>query len=230
MNLLALDTSTENLSLALSIAGEITASDQLVGNASSAHVLPSIAQLLDQTNIALTDLDGIAYGEGPGSFTGVRIATGVTQGLAFGANLPVVGVVTLLALAEAAGTDKVITCLDARMCEVYHAAYIKQNGSWQTVSAPCVAKPDAVPRLAGDDWVGVGSGWKSYYDILRHTYAGQLQTIKPDLMPSAKAILRLATPIFVNGEAKPANEAMPLYIRNRVAYTTKERAERAALK
>lgn len=230
MNLLALDTSTEQLSLALSVAGDMTVSDQLVGNASSQHVLPKIQALLTQANIKLADLDGIAFGAGPGSFTGVRIAAGVTQGLAFGANLPVVSVSTLLALAEASGADKAITCLDARMGEVYHAVYEKDGGEWVEVMAPAVCKPELVPEVNGSDWVGVGSGWKTYPEQLSAAYEGQLGKTQPNLMPSAQAIIALASPAFARGDALPAKEAMPLYVRNRVAQTTAERAKAAANK
>lgn len=233
MNLLALDTSTEQLSLALSVNGVISHIDEMVGNASSAFVLPKIRLLLDEADLSMTDLDGIAFGSGPGSFTGVRIAAGVTQGLAFGANLPVVGIVTLLALAEASGADKVIACLDARMGEVYHAAYIRQDGEWHTQIEPGVYKPEMVPLLDSDGldgqhWVGAGSGWKTYPEVLQTVYKGQLTETLPDLMPSAIAILTLASPIFQRGEAVSANQAMPIYIRNRVAMTTLERQQAAA--
>lgn len=230
MNLLALDTSTEQLSLALSVAGEIHRFDELVGNASSQYVLPQIQALLAEANVALTALDGIAFGSGPGSFTGVRIAAGVTQGLAFGASLPVVSVSTLHALAQASGAEKVITCLDARMGEVYHGAYEKQAGEWIEVMGPTVCKPESVPAMLGADWAGVGSGWKTYADQLSAVYEGQLGATQPNLMPSAEAILQLAAPIFLRGDALSASEAMPLYVRNRVALTTAERAEVAAKK
>ncbi len=230
MKLLALDTSTENLSLALMIDGEIDTFDQEVGNASSAHVLPKIQKLLETANITLAELDGIAFGAGPGSFTGVRIAAGVTQGLAFGADIPVVNVGTLLALAEASGAEKVITCLDARMHEVYHAVYVKQSEGWQEVIAPTVCKPAEVPVVEGENWVGVGSGWKTYHDALAAVYGNQVMATQPELMPSASAIIHLALPQFLTGKALPANEAMPVYIRNRVALTTRERAQAAAEK
>lgn len=227
MNLLALDTSTEQLSLALSVDGVISHIDEMVGNASSAFVLPKIRLLLDEAGLSLTDLDGIAFGSGPGSFTGVRIAAGVTQGLAFGANLPVVGVVTLLALAEASGADKVIACLDARMGEVYHAAYVKQADKWHTQIEPGVYKPEMVPTVDGQHWVGAGSGWKTYPERLQAVYKGQLAEMQPDLMPTAMAILSLALPMIHRGEAVNAKQAMPIYIRNRVAMTTLERQQAA---
>jgi len=229
MNLLALDTSTEHLSLALSVDGQLHTFDEEVGNATSAHILPQIQILLNHADVSLSQLNGIAFGAGPGSFTGVRIAAGVTQGLAFGANLPVVGVCTLLALAEAANAERVITCLDARMGEVYHAVYEKKAGAWLEILAPSVCKPEAIPELQGESWVGVGSGFKTYCEELSAVYGAQLTAIQPNLTPSATAILKLASPIFERGNANSAHEAMPIYIRNRVALTTQER-EQAALK
>ena len=227
MNLLALDTSTEFLSLALQLGDKIVTHHQHAGQAASQLVLPQIQALLDSANIKLSDLDGIAFGAGPGAFTGVRVACGVAQGLGFGANLPVVGVNTLLALAEASGQDRVIACLDARMGEIYHAAFVKENGKWLAQSATTVCKPEAAPMLDGG-WIGVGSGWAVYGDILSNIYAENLvKTLPNDLhhkvTPSAKAILQLAAPIFAAGEAKSASQAMPIYIRNRVALTTIER-------
>lgn len=223
MKLLALDTSTEQLSLAVLVDGVIKLDEEIVGNASSAHVLPRIQGLLDQVGLALSALDGIAYGAGPGSFTGVRIATGVTQGLAMAQNLSVVGVPTLLALAEASGRDKVIACLDARMGEVYHASYERSKSGWQTVQAPGVYKPEQVPAIEANDWIGVGSGWKAYSDDLLTVYNNQVMDTMPESMPSAKAILQLALPQFEKGAGLPAEQALPLYVRNRVALTTKQR-------
>ena len=244
MNLLAFDTSTEFLSLALKLGDNTTTQHLHTGNASSQLILPQIQILFDAANIKLKNLHGIAFGAGPGAFTGVRVACGVAQGLGFGANLPVVGVNTLMALAEASGHRKVITCLDARMGEIYHAAFIKEGADWLEVSESKVCKPEGAPELDGTDWIAAGSGWAVYGEALSAIYA---QNLSPNLalnlnqslpqdsqdlygqtvhtpLPTAEAILRLATPIFVAGLAKPASEAMPIYIRNRVALTTLERA------
>lgn len=223
MNLLAFDTSTEFLSLALLKGEEVFTFDINAGQTHSQIILPQIRALLETANLQLSELQGIAFGAGPGSFTGVRIAAGVAQGLGFGANLPVVSICTLLALAEAAGEDQVIACLDARMGEVYHAAYARVAGDWQTVIAPGLYKPESVPTLIGAGWIGAGSGWQTYGEQLGAFYASQLQGVKPQLLPSASAIVHLAKPIFVKGNAKPASEAMPIYIRNRVALKTAER-------
>ncbi|HNV87406.1 MAG TPA: tRNA (adenosine(37)-N6)-threonylcarbamoyltransferase complex dimerization subunit type 1 TsaB [Methylotenera sp.] len=223
MKILALDTSTEFLSLALQVGDKSFSHYQNVGQTASQLILPRIQVLLDEAEIKLSDLDGIAFGAGPGSFTGVRIACGVAQGLGFGANLPVAGINTLMAAAEASGKDRVIACLDARMGEIYHAAYVKQNGAWHEVSATTVCKPEAAPALDGGDWVGVGSGWAAYGEVLSRIYAKNLSQILPDITPTAEAILQLGLPALAAGNAKPASEAAPIYIRNRVALTTRER-------
>lgn len=224
MKLLALDTSTEQLSLAVSVNGETFVDEAVVGNASSTHVLPKIQALLTAANVTMADLDGIAYGAGPGSFTGVRIATGVTQGLALAHNLPVVGVCTLLSLAQASDTDKVIVCTDARMGEVYHAVYQQSVEGWKAEVSPGVYPPEKVPPVEGEHWIGVGSGWNVYGDILKEVYGQQIAQVFGEAMPSANAILSLALPSFEKGEGQPASEAIPLYVRNRVALTAAQRA------
>jgi tRNA threonylcarbamoyladenosine biosynthesis protein TsaB len=225
VKLLAFDTSTEYLSLALMLEDRISMFDILAGQSHSQLILPQIDILLSDAGVRLKDLHGIAFGAGPGSFTGVRIAAGVAQGLGFGAGLPVAGICTLQALAEASGADKVIACLDARMGEVYHAAYVKNAGAWQTVIEPGLYKPDAVPVIEGSDWIGAGSGWQTYGEVLSHAYQQQLQDVLPELLPGASAILRLAQPMFASGKPLPAAEAMPVYIRNRVALKTAEREQ-----
>lgn len=225
MNILAFDTSTEYLSLALLKDKETFRYDCNAGQTHSQIILPQIQALLDSTNLQLSDLQGIAFGAGPGSFTGVRIAAGVAQGIGFGANLPVVSVCTLLALAEASGANKVLACLDARMGEIYHAAYEKMNDAWQCIIEPGLYKPAAVPTIKGADWVGAGSGWQTYAEQLSAAYTKQLRATQPQLLPTASAILKLALPIFAKGETKSASEAIPIYIRNRVALKTAEREQ-----
>lgn len=225
MKLLAFDASTEFLSIALRTDKQDYQLDLEAGQAASQLILPQIQLLLDKAQLNVNDLDGIAFGAGPGSFTGVRIACGVAQGLAFGANLPVVGVNVLTALAEASGADRVIAASDARMGEVYHAAYTRKNGNWIEVHAAGVYKPHDVPAVEGDNWIGVGTAWKVYGESLRQHYQQQVVSTWPEMTPKAEAILRLAMPIFEKGEAIPASEARPVYIRNRVALTSKEREQ-----
>jgi tRNA threonylcarbamoyladenosine biosynthesis protein TsaB len=225
MQILALDTSTEFLSLALSLDGRVFSRDIHAGQSHSTQILPVLRELLDEAKVSLNDLDGIAFGAGPGSFTGLRIACGVAQGLAFGSNLPVVEVSTLEALAQQSGEQKVITCLDARMGEVYYAAYEKNGQVWNEVHAPALYKPDQVPALIGNDWVGIGTGWTAYSEALQQAYAHQLKTapLTENVHPTAVAIAELALPLFAAGKAKPAHEVAPIYIRNKVALKTSER-------
>lgn len=225
MNLLAFDTSTEFLSIALQVDERLWSFNAEAGATSSQRILPEIESLLKQASIKLANLDGIAFGAGPGAFTGVRIACGVAQGLAFGANLPVVAVHTLMAVAEASGEQQVIVCQDARMGEIYFAAYAFKDAIWQTISPAIVCKPELVPALHGDGWVGAGSGWATYEPILQSKYASQLKTILPQVTPTAQAVLALAQPLFKAGLTQAAHEVAPIYIRNRVALTTQERTQ-----
>lgn len=225
MNLLAIDTSTEYLSLALQLGQQVLTFHEQAGPKASERILPEIQALLAQENVTLKDLDGIAYGAGPGAFTGVRVAVGVTQGLAFGAQLPVVGVNTLMAVAQASGENKVITCLDARMGEVYHAAFERVGNDWQTILPATVCKPEDVPSIKGDAWVGTGTGWQAYDAVLQSQYASQVTKQLPDVYPLATATLALAQPLFALGKTQAAHEAAPIYIRNRVALTSKEREQ-----
>jgi tRNA threonylcarbamoyladenosine biosynthesis protein TsaB len=223
MRILALDTSTEYLSLALSLDGKVLSRDVHAGQTHSQLILPMIGELLAEAGVALKQLEGIAFGAGPGSFTGLRICCGVAQGLAFGAGLPVVGISTLLALAESSGEQKVIACLDARMGEVYHAAYEKSDSAWKEIRAPGLYKPEAIPAVPGNGWTGAGSGWAAYEKVLSANYDGQLIRTLPQAFPAASAIARLSEPEFIAGRGVPAAQATPIYIRNKVAFTTSER-------
>lgn len=229
MKLLSIESSTETLSLALQTEAGVLTFDEVTGPAASQRILPEIQHLLAKAGLTLAALDGIVYGTGPGAFTGVRVAIGVTQGLAFGANLPVVGISSVLAVAETArqtlGAPKVLVCLDARMGEVYHAAFIREGERWVEVMPPMVCKPEQVPVVEGADWLGAGSGWAAYAPVLSATYHGQLSAVHADVLPSASAMLTLAAPLFTAGQGLSAPEAAPLYVRNRVALTAAERAQ-----
>ena len=222
MKFLAFDTSTEFLSIALQVDGKVTSHFQYAGQAASQLILPQIQALLESAKVKLNELDGIAFGAGPGAFTGVRVACGVAQGLGFGANVPVVGINTLHAVAQVSGAQKIIVCTDARMGEVYFAALEKHDDTWVEISATQVCKPEASPLIEVGDWVGAGSGWAVYDDVLsaRYQVTEKLSTITP----TAEAVLQLAMPIFAAKQAQPASEARPIYIRNRVALTSSERA------
>jgi tRNA threonylcarbamoyladenosine biosynthesis protein TsaB len=223
MKLLALDTSTEYLSLALWLDGEIIDRDQLAGQAHSQMVLPMLGEMLEASGLTLSEFDGIAFGEGPGSFTGLRIGCGIVQGLAFGAELPAVGVSTLLALAQQSDAERVIACLDARMGEVYHAAYMRNGSDWLMIHEPSLYLPHDVPVVSGEGWYGIGSGWASYEGTLKPRYALQISGFNKQAFPHARDIAILAAKRFAQGEAKPASEIAPVYIRNKVALKMSER-------
>ena len=230
MKILALETSTEYCSVALDLAGKISERFELVGQKHSELLIEMIDDVLRDARVKLSDLDGIAYGAGPGSFTGVRIACGTTQGLALGASLPVYGVCTLQALAQASGHTRVIAALDARMGEIYHAVYEMRDGAWATMSAPCLCKAEVAPVVAGDDWLGVGSGFASYGETLQQRYAGQLRGVDGSAVPHAAAIVALAATAFAQGLGVDVAQAQPLYLRDKVALKTVEREQVAAQK
>ena len=226
MKILALDTSTEYCSVALWQDGAVTERCELVGQKHSELLMEMLDALLHEAGVKIAQLDGIAFGMGPGSFTGVRIACGVTQGLALGANLPVAGVCTLEALAEASGKPRVIAALDARMGEIYHAAYQLQDGAWSAASQPRLCKPEDAPPLPGDDWFGAGSGFAMHGKALNERYAGQIPGMDSSAVPQAAAIAALGAAQFASGRGMDAAEALPLYLRDKVALKTSEREAR----
>jgi tRNA threonylcarbamoyladenosine biosynthesis protein TsaB len=148
------------------------------------------------------------------------------QGLAFGADLPVVGIGTLLAMAAGTQADRVVCCLDARMSEVYHAAYERDAAGWRVVHESAVCPPQSVPALSGEGWLGCGSGFGVYREALEGRYAGQLAAVRPDCYPHARDVARLAVPRFEARDTAAAECAAPVYVRNKVALRTDERATR----
>ena len=223
MNILALETSTEYCSVALWLDGAIVERCERVGQKHSELLMEMLDGLLQDSGFRIQDVDGIAFGMGPGSFTGVRIACGVAQGLALGAALPVVGVCTLQALAQASGHDRVIAALDARMAEVYHAAYEKRAGEWVTVSEPSLCLPQDARQVEGTGWFGAGSGFAVHGAALEERYAGQLAGSDAQAVPQASAIAQLAAAMFAAEQGVDAAQAMPLYLRDKVALKTCER-------
>lgn len=226
MKILALETSTEYCSVALLIDGKMDERETRAGQSHSELLLPMIDELLAAHWLKLRDLTGIAFGQGPGSFTGLRIACGVVQGLAFGAALPVVGVGTLVAMAAGTSAARVVCCVDARVHECYHAAYEKRNGGWEAVHEPRVCAPAAVPALEGSDWLACGNGFAVYGAVLLERYKGRLAAIDADAVPHARDIARLAVPAFERGETLTAEQAAPLYLREKVALRIDERPNR----
>ncbi|MGH8751880.1 MAG: tRNA (adenosine(37)-N6)-threonylcarbamoyltransferase complex dimerization subunit type 1 TsaB [Burkholderiales bacterium] len=223
MNILALDTSGDYCSLALWLDGEVISREERAQQNHSEVLLPLLDTFLRENKITLDDLDGIAFGAGPGSFTGLRIACGVAQGLAFAKNLPLAGICTLQALAQAMLGEKVIACLDARMGEIYHATYEKRNERWHAIQEPGLCLPQQAPLVGGDGWIACGNGFAVYAEKLQQRYHRNLREVFPDSVPRAREMAQLAVPVFERGEGCKAEQAAPLYLRNKVALKTAER-------
>lgn len=190
-------------------------------------ILPLIDELLAEAGLGLRELDCVAFGAGPGGFTGLRLGCAVAQGLALAADLPVVAVGSLEALALGCGKEKVYACVDARMSEVYCAAY--RGNESECVMQPLVAPPDSVPAPPGTDWHGAGSGFAAYAAKLERRLAGVLAAIDAAALPSAAAVARIGWRRFQRGEGVDAALAAPLYVRDKVALTTAERVARESM-
>jgi tRNA threonylcarbamoyladenosine biosynthesis protein TsaB len=214
MRFAALETSTEWCGVALWRDGEIAALERRAGQRHSELALPMLQDLLKRFSISIEDLDAVAFGAGPGSFTGLRIACGLAQGLAFARNLPVLGVSSLEALAEESGAERVLACIDARMHEVYYAALERRARGWrEVVPAQCVP-PQAIAVPEGQ-WLGAGNGFATYGNM-------GLAKVLPEVHPTAFAVARLAAPRLAAGEGVDPALAAPIYIRDKVAFTKSE--------
>lgn len=229
MRLLAFETATRRLSVALWQDGELLERAADSPHGGSELLLPWVRELLAESGLGLAQLDGIAFGAGPGSFTGLRLACGVAQGLACGLDLPVLPVSTLEALALASGRQQVWVCLDARMNEVYGAAYAVSGDAAQQLMAPVCLPPAALPAPTFAGGWGIGDGFAAHGPLL---CAGKpdLEGVQADVYPTAAAVLRLALPGFARGLAVAAAAAQPLYVRDKVALTTAERLARGGAK
>jgi tRNA threonylcarbamoyladenosine biosynthesis protein TsaB len=217
MRFAAIETSTEWCSVALWDQGEIAGLERRAGNRHSELALPMLQRLLKGAR-----LDAVAFGAGPGAFTGLRIACGLAQGIAFGGGLPVLGISTLEAMAEESGAERAVACIDARMREVYYAALEKRAGRWhEVVPAQCVA-PQAAPLPPGNGWVGVGGGFEVYREELR----GKVSVVRSTVHPTALSVAILAAPRLAAGEGVDAAQAAPVYLRDKVALTQAELGRR----
>ncbi len=222
--ILSLDTSTEACSVALKLDDEVLENFQLQPRKHTQLLLPMVEEILAEAGIKLQQLDAIAFANGPGSFTGLRIATGVTQGLAFGADLPVIPVTTLETMAFTLPRERfahyIISSLDARMGEVYWAAYHWNGNGFDCIAQPEVIAPDQVSLInpiADADWVGAGNGWQ-LLDQFSPVMQSLVQQTYPDLLPQAGDIARLAELYWQQGKTVSAEEAIPVYLRDNVAF------------
>lgn len=230
MNLLAIETSTDACSVGLLCGGEIKIDHQIAAQQHGRLVLPMIDALLAQAELSVQQLDGVVFGRGPGSFTGVRIAVALTQGIALGADVGVIGISTMNSVAQGAyrlhGDLSVAISLDARMDEVYFAAYVmRDEGVMCPVIEESLCPPQHLPTLPEDasrTWAG--SGAERYSQVLLEHYAVPADFIRTGVWPNACDLLTLAIPKVELGELQAAEHAMPVYLRNKVADTTAERA------
>lgn len=187
-----------------------------------------VSELLTDAVLGIGDLQGIAFGAGPGSFTGLRIACAVAQGLALGSGIPLVGVCTLAAMAQASGASHVLSCLDARMGQVYLAAYRRVAEGVEECLPPQLADPSTAPPLPaipGDTWLACGSGFSAHADLLNARYGNCIGAVQADRFPHARDIARLGAVALAAGQGVSAADAAPLYLRDRVALTIAQRRE-----
>ncbi|MGO0308455.1 tRNA (adenosine(37)-N6)-threonylcarbamoyltransferase complex dimerization subunit type 1 TsaB [Endozoicomonas acroporae] len=223
MKLLALDTATEACSVALNLDGDVIERFELTPRRHSRDLLPMVEDVLAQAGLSLKQLDALAFGRGPGAFTGLRVATAMVQGLAFAVDLPVVPVSTLAALAQQGLREhqaaKVLSAIDARMDEVYWGAFSESDGLMVPVAAEIVTLPEnvVVPVMDGY-WFGMGTGW-----AFRHRLSATVVDCQIEAWPRAHDIALLAAADFKRGKGLPAEQAMPVYLRDKVALKKSER-------
>ncbi|TCP93456.1 tRNA threonylcarbamoyladenosine biosynthesis protein TsaB [Cricetibacter osteomyelitidis] len=223
--LLALDTSTEACSVALWHKGERTHLDELAQRTHTQRILPMIDEILAQSGVSLKQVDALVFGRGPGSFTGVRVGAGIAQGLALGADLPVIPVSNLTVMAQNAyetlGSTQVLSAIDARMNEVYFsqlsAVPNHESIQWQNVLVEQVANPQKVLEqlecLVGE-WTLVGTGWSAYSQFAE----AQIGTPSEIILPSAQYMLPIAFPMWEQKQMISAVEIEPTYLRNEVTW------------
>jgi tRNA threonylcarbamoyladenosine biosynthesis protein TsaB len=228
MKLLAVETATEACSAAVFVDGVMSERFELAPKHHTKLILPMIAELMNAANLKPTELDALAFGCGPGSFTGIRIATGVIQGIALGADLPVVCVSTLAAMAQEffdrSDSKLAFTAMDARMGEIFWGVYQRDALGFAELMEHEAVMPAALVTCAVKGLgVGIGSGWGVYADELMARLAERVAYYETDNLPRAALIARLGVQGFLQGLAVPVEQAMPVYLRNKVAKTEAER-------
>ncbi len=217
MSLLALDTATEACSVALQHNGRLYQRYAQIPRLHAQQILPMVQQVLDEAGISLEQVEVIAFGQGPGAFTGLRIAAGVVQGLAFALDKPVLPVSTLATIAQRCwreqGAEQVAVAIDARMDEVYWGCYAVRDGLMQLQGSEQVCAPEKATLPAAGHWQAAGTGWAAY--------AGRIQMPASQpaevLLPHAADMLALASAAWQQGQAVAAQQAQPVYLRNQVA-------------
>ncbi len=223
-NYIAIDASTEACSVALKLENTVISEFEICPQSHSLVLLPMVDRLLKQADCQLSDLDGLIFGRGPGSFTGVRIGVGVAQGLAFAADLPVVGISTLQTMAQQAyqkyQQEEVIAAIDARMSEIYSGFYrLNDQGIMTAVVDETVLPPAELGGYLAaytKQAYGVGSGWDAYHEVLQVLKSNQ--GTPEILFPDAQAMLTIAEPEFNAGRTVTAEQAQPVYVRDTVSW------------
>jgi tRNA threonylcarbamoyladenosine biosynthesis protein TsaB len=220
LTLLAFDTSTRACSVALAAGGAIDEDYRLIPREHNRALLPMIDGLLRRRGVRLADLDAIVFGRGPGSFTGLRIATGVAQGLAFGAARPVLGVSTLACLAQGflrrTGSDRCFAAMHAREREIYCGAYVADDGVMRSAGGDRLVAVDELGALDGGPWGGAGDGWQ-FEDGIRARLGVDVVAIDAAALPAARDLIPLAAADWQAGRAVEGTRARPVYLREIVA-------------
>jgi tRNA threonylcarbamoyladenosine biosynthesis protein TsaB len=217
LKILALETSTEACSVALWQDGAVLERHES-GNQHSERILPMVHVVLAESGFALTQLDAIAFGRGPGSFTGLRIGAGVAQGLAFGAHLPVVPVSSLATLAQGVDAARILAAFDARMNQVYWGAYARNaQGIVELKGAEQVLSPKDIPVPAETGWVGAGSGWDQYAAVIMARLMNHVSAWHAQCFPRARFAAQLGAYLYREGAALAPEQALPVYLRDEVA-------------
>lgn len=222
MKLLALDTATEACSVAVIVDDQLYGCFELTPRAHAQMILPMIDDVLDEAGINRGDVDVLAFGRGPGSFTGVRVAASTAQGIAFGLSCPVIPVSDLEALALQAyrfyQAEHILVAIDARMKEVYWGEYEIQDGLPVLLGEEQVVAPEQVPLVSSSSqYVGIGSGWNSYRQALDTRLGERVSDVYETALPRAQEIALLATRSFEAGHVLAADQAIPVYLRDNVA-------------
>lgn len=221
MKLMAIDASTEACSAALLLGDEVLERYEVAPRRHAELLLPMLESLFQEAGLSLAQMDVLAFGRGPGAFTGLRIAAGVAQGIALGADLPVVPVSSLAALAQGMyreqGTQRVLAGIDARMGEVYWGAYcLGSSGVMEAPGGECVCPPAVVPLPPGEGWTGAGTAWQSYGDQLAECLGTRLAAYEGGRFPRARDIALLGAQLHRSGTAVDADQALPVYLRDNV--------------
>lgn len=221
MNILALDTCTESCSAALLYQGELFERAEITQRGHSDLILGMMDELFEQAGTDISVVEALAFGRGPGSFTGVRVGVGVAQGIAYARDIPVIPISSLAATAQGVvdlfDVDYIAVAMDARMGEVYGASYQVKDGLVVLMDEEKVCPPEQFKPINEQSWLGIGSGWAEYDAVLKENFVGHLKEVSTQHFPQAASIIKLAQVEVEVGRLLPAEQALPVYLRDNVA-------------